>query len=127
MSQQVPLLDELESFVRLTSCREKTISANMANVDTPGYHTVDIDFRGELNRAMRAPAGEGRNAAGGAQMEPVAREVPGLVERADGNNVDLDRQALILSEVQLQYQLGIQLIKDQFHQVMSAINEGSSS
>ncbi|HEV2134611.1 MAG TPA: flagellar basal body rod protein FlgB [Terracidiphilus sp.] len=125
MSQQVPLLAQLESFVRLTSYREKTISANMANVDTPGYHTVDIDFQGELNRAMRASAGSERNSAGGMEMEPVAREVPGLVERADGNNVDLDRQALVMSEVQLQYQLGIQLIKDQFHQILSAINEES--
>jgi len=71
---------------------------------------------------MRAGAGYEQSAAGGMRMEPVVREVPGLAERADGNNVDLDREALVLSEVQLQYQLGIQLIKDQFHQILSAIN-----
>ena len=122
MSQPTPMLGELESFLRLTSVREKTISANMANVDTPGYRTRDIDFQAELGRAMRAGAGYEQNAAGGMHMEPVVREVPGLAERADGNNVDLDREALVLSEVQLQYQLGIQLIKDQFHQILSAIN-----
>ena len=122
MSQQTPLLGELESFLRLTSVREKTISANMANVDTPGYRTRDIDFQAELGRAMRGRAGYEQSAAGGMRMEPVVREVPGLAERADGNNVDLDREALVLSEVQLQYQLGIQLIKDQFHQILSAIN-----
>ena len=122
MSRPAPLLGELESFLRLTSVREKTISANMANVDTPGYRTRDIDFQAELGRAMSAGTGYERNTAGPMRMEPVVREVPGLVERADGNNVDLDREALVLSEVQLQYQLGIQLIKDQFHQILSAIN-----
>lgn len=122
MSQPTPLLGELESFLRLTSVREKTISANMANVDTPGYRTRDIDFQAELGRAMRTGAGYEQNEAGGMRMEPVVREVPGLVERADGNNVDLDREAMVLSEVQLQYQLGIQLIRDQFHQILSAIN-----
>lgn len=125
MSQPMPLLGELESFLRLTSAREKIISANMANVDTPGYRTEDIDFQAELGRAMSVEAGDERNAAGGMRMEPAVREVPGLVERADGNNVDLDREALVLSEVQLQYQLGIQLIRDRFHQVLSAINGGS--
>jgi flagellar basal-body rod protein FlgB len=120
VSQQMPLLGELEIFLRLAGDREKTISANMANVDTPGYHTLDIDFQGELNRAIRT-----QETAGSAQTEPAALQVPGLVERADGNNVDLDREGLAMSEVQLQYQLGIQLIKDQFHQILSAINGGS--
>lgn len=123
MSDQTPTIPALESFLRLTSLREKAISANMANVDTPGYHTRDIDFQAELNRAMYTTGnGEG---SGTVQMEPVAREVPGLMERADGNNVDIDREGLVMSQVQLQYQLGIQLIRDQFHQILSAIKDGN--
>jgi flagellar basal-body rod protein FlgB len=59
------------------------------------------------------------------QMNPVVQEVPGLMERPDGNNVSLDREGLLMSETQLQYQIGIQLIKRQFHQILSAINGGS--
>jgi flagellar basal-body rod protein FlgC len=33
------------------------------------------------------------------------------MERPDGNNVSLDREGLLMSETQLQYQIGIQLIK----------------
>jgi flagellar basal-body rod protein FlgB len=58
-------------------------------------------------------------------MNPVVQEVPGLMERPDGNNVSLDREGLLMSETQLQYQIGIQLIKRQFHQILSAINGGS--
>jgi len=68
------------------------------------------------------------NSADGAvnpHLTPVVQEVPGLMERPDGNNVSLDREGLLMSETQLQYQIGIQLVKHQFHQILSAISGGS--
>jgi flagellar basal-body rod protein FlgB len=59
------------------------------------------------------------------QMNPVVQEVPGLLERPDGNNVNLDREGLLMSETQLQYQIGVQLVKHQFHQILSAISGGN--
>ena len=47
------------------------------------------------------------------------------MERPDGNNVSLDREGLLLAKTQLQYQLAIQLVKGEFHQMLSAINGGS--
>jgi flagellar basal-body rod protein FlgB len=119
------LISTLESYLRLTTSREQAISANMANVDTPGYHTRDINFEGELDRAMNGALGESEERTGTMQMNPVVQEVSGLMERPDGNNVSLDREGLLMSETQLQYQIGIQLIKHQFHQMLSAISGGS--
>jgi flagellar basal-body rod protein FlgB len=123
MMSSAPLLSTLETYLKLTSAREQAISANMANVDTPGYHTRDINFEGELNSAMTRVSTD--NADGTMNLSPVVKEVPGLMERPDGNNVDLDREGLLMSETQLQYQIGIQLIKHQFHQMLSAINGGN--
>lgn len=123
MNESSPLLSTLENYLKLTTIRERTLSGNMANVDTPGYHSRDIDFQSELHRAVFATDGDGESSV---QMNPVAREVPGLMERADGNNVDLDRESLLMAETQLQYQVGIQLIKRQFHQILSAINGGGN-
>jgi flagellar basal-body rod protein FlgB len=119
------LTSTLESYLRLTTSREQAISANMANVDTPGYHTRDINFNGELKRAMNGFLSQTEDGMESVQMNPVVQEVPGLMERPDGNNVSLDREGLLMSETQLQYQIGIQLIKRQFHQILSAINGGS--
>jgi flagellar basal-body rod protein FlgB len=47
------------------------------------------------------------------------------MERPDGNNVNLDREGMLMSETQLQYQMGVQLIKRQFHSIMSAISGGN--
>jgi flagellar basal-body rod protein FlgB len=125
MTPTTPLTSTLESFLRLTTSREQAISANMANVDTPGYHTRDINFNSELKRAMNGFLSQTEDGMESVQMNPVVQEVPGLMERPDGNNVSLDREGLLMSETQLQYQIGIQLIKRQFHQILSAINGGS--
>lgn len=109
------IVSQLESYLSLTNQRETVITSNMANVDTPGYRTKDVDFQHELARAMNAPNGTTPQAA--------IRDVNGLLERPDGNNVDIDREAMKLSEVQLQYQMGTQLLKGEFHQLITAINE----
>ena len=125
MTPTTPLTSILESYLKLTTSREQAISANMANVDTPGYHTRDINFNSELKRAMNGFLSQTEDGIETVQMTPVVQEVPGLMERPDGNNVSLDREGLLMSETQLQYQIGIQLIKRQFHQILSAINGGS--
>ncbi len=112
-----PMMNLLEKVLDVTSERHKLVIANMANVDTPGYHAKDLDFRSELRRAAAAGESEGN-------FLPVARSVPGLLERPDGNNVSLDREGLLLAETQMQFGLGIQLLQHEFHSLMSAINEG---
>lgn len=112
-------LDLLARFLDLSATRQALISSNIANVDTPGYRTKDIDFHGELQRVLQGDQGE--------PTEPFVREVPGLVARPDGNNVSVDRESLLLSEVQLQFGAAEQLLKSQFRNIHLAINEGNTS
>jgi flagellar basal-body rod protein FlgB len=118
------VLSALESYVQLSNRRGQTISGNMANIDTPGYHTHDIRFDQEMHRALMQSASYGPEAA---RLTPAMQEVSGLLERPDGNNVDLDRESLLLSQMQLQSQLGTQLIKHYFHNLLNAINSGGTS
>jgi len=90
--------------------------AVIANVDTPGYRTQDLDFRAELERA---------SAGGATNLMPVVRSVSGLLERPDGNNVSMEREGLLLAETQMQFGLGVQLLRHEFQQLLMAINEGS--
>ena len=117
MASSALIPSTLERFLSLTSDREQTIASNMANVDTPGYHTKDVNFKQALSMANF----EG----GGPELTPTVSTVRGLLERPDGNNVDLDRESLLLAQTQLQYQMGVQLVKSNFHQLLSAINGGS--
>jgi len=113
-----PMMHLLEKFLDVTSARHKLVVGNMANVDTPGYQTKDIDFRSELQNAV---------ANGPANFMPVVRSVQGLLQRPDGNNVSLDREGLMLAETQMQYSLGVELMRHEFQNLMYAINEGNKS
>jgi flagellar basal-body rod protein FlgB len=107
----------IEGYLKVTDDRQQMIAGNMANIDTPGYHTKDIDFQAAMKQVV--------NNSGAAQLEPASRELDGLPERPDGNNVNIDRESLMLSQTQLQYQMGVQLIKSEFHTLLTAIKEGS--
>jgi len=111
----IPLL---EKFLDVSSQRHQMVTTNIANVDTPGYRTRDIDFHSELERAA---------AGGPANLIPVVRSVPGLLERPDGNNVSMEREGLLLAETQMQFGLGVQLLRHEFQQLLMAINEGSKA
>jgi len=108
----------LARYLDLAATRQALITSNIANVDTPGYRTRDIDFHGELQRALQSD--------GEATTEPIVREVQGLIARPDGNNVSIDRESMLLAEVQLQFSVAEQLLKSDFKTLSMAINEGSS-
>jgi len=115
MASPPTLLQMLQGYLQVTQNRQQVVAANMANVDTPGYQTRDINFQQAMQSVM--------NQGNGPQMEMASLSVEGLPERPDGNNVNIDRESMVLSEAQLQYQMGVQLIKEQFHELLTAIKE----
>lgn len=126
MTSSTNLISALESFVSLSGKREQLITANMANVDTPGYRVHDIDFDHELKKAMNASMTNANFDGSEAELSPASIEVKGLMERPDGNNVDLDREGMMLAQTQLQHQMGVSLLKHHFHNLLSAINGGGN-
>jgi flagellar basal-body rod protein FlgB len=125
--------DSLSQFLDVNVARYQLITVNLANIDTPGYHTRDLDFRSELRRAAALSAAH-KNGDGdedgelvSAAFHPIARTVRGLIERPDGNNVSVEREGLLLAEVQMKYNLGVQLLKDEFHTISLAINSGATT
>lgn len=94
----------------LLSARQKLVASNIANADTPGYKTQDIDFHFEYTTSVD----------GGA---PRAVEVDGLKTKNDGNNVSVDREARLLAENALRFGVASQLLRSQLRMVRSAIQE----
>lgn len=113
---ETPNMQRVEKFLDLVTLRHELVSSNLANVDTPGYRTQDIDFDSEMQRAEQR--------LDGVPASPQVRQVKGLIERPDGNNVSLDRETLTLAQIQLQYHAGVELLRNEIHLVQSAINEG---
>ncbi len=101
----------LERYMDVLSARQRLVASNVANADTPGYRTVDLDFQAEFQSQIRG-------------APPHAVEVAGLEVRNDGNNVNLDREARLLAENALRFNLASNLLRTQIRMVRSAIQEG---
>jgi flagellar basal-body rod protein FlgB len=94
----------------------KLTAANIANIDTPGYRTVGMDFESEMRGAM-AGVDNGQDPA---SVHVLA--VDGLITRPDGNNVSMDREGMKLAEAQLKFKTGVALLHAEYQRVLDAIH-----
>jgi flagellar basal-body rod protein FlgB len=114
--------NNIERYMDLLADRQKLVVSNIANIDTPGYKSKDIDFQFEF-----ISLGAGSMGAGGNQSQtPNVIDAPGLVVKSDGNNVSLDRETRLLAETALRFNVASNLMKAQLKIVQSAIKEGQS-
>jgi flagellar basal-body rod protein FlgB len=110
MSMFDALSSNLERYMDLLSARQKLVVSNIANADTPGYKTRDIDFQSEFRNAINA-------------SQPQPAEVSGLKTKNDGNNVNIDRESRLLSENDLRFSIASNLLRSRLKTLRSAIEE----
>jgi len=104
---------DLARYLDLLSARQKLVTANIANADTPGYKTQDIDFQFEFVSLVKG-------------QDPQTIQAQGLKEKPDGNNVDLDREARLLAENAMRFNVASTLLRGQIKSVQQAIQGGGS-
>jgi flagellar basal-body rod protein FlgB len=111
------ITNQLDHYMTLLSVNQKLVAANIANADTPGYKTKGFDFESELQRARATQS----------NTSPSISETPGLRVKEDGNNVDLDREARLLSENALRFNIASNLVRSNLKSIRSAIQGGSGA
>jgi flagellar basal-body rod protein FlgB len=99
----------LEHYMDLLAERQRLVASNLANIDTPGYRTKDIEFAAELERAG----------------SPSLIEPSGLMTKPDGNNVSLDRENRLLAENSMRFQAASLLLRGHIRLMHNAIKEGA--
>jgi flagellar basal-body rod protein FlgB len=105
--------------------RETVASSNLANLDTPGYHTREVTFDQALTDQLATATSTAAGIAppAGAPAGTVS-EVDGLAERRDGNNVQLDRELLSLTKASGDFSAAQTVLSAKFRLVRYAINDG---
>ena len=80
--------------------RQKVISSNISNINTPNYKTKELVFENELNKSKNTMLEMNKTNLGHLSMANTGNdysktkvvEIKGLEEQNDGNNVNLDTQ-----------------------------------
>ncbi len=98
--------------------RQKVIGQNIANVNTPGYQRMDVNFEAALAQELsRTPGGPSAGEA-----TPSIGYTPGLGARADGNNVDIDMEIGQMSKNALLQQVYLQVMGAEMSMMRKAID-----
>jgi flagellar basal-body rod protein FlgB len=127
-------LNAMENYVGRLSQRQQIVASNLANIDTPGYKTKDISFHAAINELLTERSANLRTTRDrhidGASFGPpmnMVFEPQGLIERADKNNVDIDREMMKLNETSFGYSMMSQLLRGKYQKLTTSINEGRAA
>ena len=104
--------------------RQKAISDNIANYETPGYKTKNVSFENQLESHISDSGDSTRSELIGNidNINPVTSVSDGDTYRADGNGVDLEEQNTNLARTEINYLYSLQEISDSFTRLNKAIN-----
>jgi len=90
--------------------KQKVISSNIANINTPNYKTKELVFEDELNSQLNSLKMRQTNSKHISSIDnnlsninPKLLQVQGLQEQNDGNNVNLDSQMSEMSKNKILY------------------------
>lgn len=107
--------------------RQKAISDNLANVDTPGYKSKSVSFEEQLQAQVSQNYGNKNETIEALQnTQPVTVESNQGSMRLDGNNVDVEQQNVELARTQLNYLYSLRELSDSFARLRYAITDGKS-
>jgi flagellar basal-body rod protein FlgB len=116
----------LRRQMTVSTAKQMAASGNLANFDTPGYKTKEVSFDETLGKQLMPlnstyPTHKGSSAV---DSSIAVRENADLPERRDGNNVQIDREMLVMSGAAGDFAAAQTALAAKFRLVRYAINEG---
>ena len=120
--ESVPVLFDttqlaLERAIGGAAQRHQALAANLANVNTPGYQRVDVDFQSALRGALSS---DDTRAALERSSFSAQRDA-NAVARADGNSVDADAESAKLAANALEQQAAVSVAHARIQILRSAM------
>lgn len=127
-----PAFDNLENALDIYKAKHSVIAGNIANVDTPGYKAKEIDFKDAFSGALQRSGIAMRNtnerhfrpASITSSASSYMREQVNNSLRNDGNNVNVDKEMMALSENSIMYDIATQAVSRNFESLKFAISQG---
>ncbi len=126
----------LQRALTALSLRQQVTSHNLANLNTPGFKASEVLFEAQLRRALEADRGQVEplrvthpahlraDPSSALEVQPVVRTRVDTTLRADGNNVDLEKEMASLTETALLYQASTQILARKLALLRAIVTEG---
>lgn len=129
-------VDLIHRALDVQSLRYQVTANNIANSEVPNYKKQSVNFESELKRAFESKQKEhesfhlnatesyhfpGTETRDWRSVEPRRVTDWTSTSKANGNNVDVEQEAMNIVQIQMQYRLLTQLENFEFNQVSIAM------
>lgn len=120
----------LENALNYSSMKQKIVSQNIANVDTPNYKAKDVSFKAAFEEALGQSFKTKRTDARHYDFKNTNGSYPGIVVKknlnynANGNSVDLDKEMADLATNQIYFNALTERINGKFNSLQTVIRGG---
>ena len=113
----------LSKTLDAAATRQKSIAANIANVETPGYKRSYVSFEQELQAILSRPNKHDVR-EGLRDLSPQTLIDTFSPSKPDGNNVNIDAEIADLARTALKYRAAAVLLEGKGAMLRAAITEG---
>ena len=119
------LVSALRRQMTIAVAKQVASAGNLANVDTPEYKAVEVNFASALDeRLTPAAATHSKHFSTASSGAISTQEIPGVTPRRDGNTVQLDQELLTMNRAGGDFSAAQTALAAKFRLVRYAINEG---
>jgi flagellar basal-body rod protein FlgB len=101
-----PTMQAIQTSLDGLAARQRIIAQNLANSETPGYLSQNVNFEDSLRNAM---------ATGDPSQAAITTSTSTDPTGVNGNNVNVDTQTVALIDTGLRYQLATQSMNNEFN------------
>ncbi|MEW9501311.1 flagellar basal body rod protein FlgB [Jeotgalibacillus marinus] len=122
-------ISQLEQGLAYSSLNQKVIANNVANVDTPGYKSKDVNFERMLQDEIQMTSSSFQPSNPKHFEITPKQSTSGVHQRSfsvreNGNGVDMDREMANLATNQIYYDALIERLSGKFGSLNSVIQGG---
>ena len=118
------LVSALRRQMTIAVAKQVASAGNLANVDTPDYRAVEVNFESALDAKLTPPAATHVKHFSTASTGAIStKEIQGVTPRRDGNTVQLDHELLTMNRAGGDFSAAQTALAAKFRLVRYALNE----
>ncbi|MFZ3576600.1 flagellar basal body rod protein FlgB [Virgibacillus sp. DJP39] len=124
-------INSLENSLDYSSAKNRIISSNIANIDTPNYQSKEVNFKNVLNSAMTSTFDAKKTnpkhlsfSNESSNTSYQIRDSKDTMYNHNGNNVDVDKEMAELAKNQIYYQGLVDRLAGKFSSLQTVIRGG---
>lgn len=107
--------------------RQRLLASNIANADTPGYQSKDMDFAKALRQATSPVTPADSNQTLTQRTQNALQSSLSAMTSMDSNTVDMDRERASFADNTVKYEASLRFLNGSIRTMMDAMKSPNAS